>query len=135
MTRGGRKAGVVVEVILILMGLGLIGKGVLEGAHTYKFTHLAESTEGTINGITKFGFGANVLFVLQPEGKSVVFAQDGFFFRAQTGQRVPVLYDPVNPERGMIDRFTSLWFRPFFLMLPGFILLYFGLRLRGERNL
>ena len=128
------KAGAVIETLLILAGLALLGKAGMVGASTFKFTGSAEHTDGVVSAILDKGFTADVEFTAD-QGAAIVFAQTGPFFSAQIGGRVPVIYDPENPTRAMVDEPSALWFVPFVLSVCGFLILIFGFRMRAVRNL
>jgi Protein of unknown function (DUF3592) len=129
----GRKAGIVIELIIILAGLGLLIKAAMMGAENYRFIHLAQSIQGTVTGIVNHGFTLNVQ--ISPGGNNVIFAQDVPLLGYQLGDTVEVFFDPANPYHAAMKDFAALWFDTFMRGLAGLILLAFGFNLRAKRSL
>src|SRR5262249_11254265 len=109
--RKGLKAGVVLEIILILAGAGLIAKGAMTGLATYRIINNADiqKAEGTITAIGNYGFRANVQFSLPGSSETIGFSQDGFFVKNQIGDHVMTIYNPNNPANTRVERMDALW--------------------------
>jgi hypothetical protein len=135
--RKSLKAGVFLETVLILVGLGLLSKAVLAGLETYKFVNNADTqlVEGTVNGTLNHGFTLSVQFIPAASSPTVGFTQDGFVFGRKTGDSVPVLFDPLNPSYARVDTFGALWYKSVLFGVGGFFFLIMGAHLRSERNL
>jgi hypothetical protein len=134
MMRRGVKAGIVIETLIILVGLGFLIKASMIGADTYRLVHKAEPSNGVITGISNYGFTANVQIALGAD-RSVAFAQNGPLFNYQIGEEVPVFYDPVPPYHATMQNFSALWFDTYSRGLIGLILAMFGFRLRALRSI
>jgi hypothetical protein len=134
-SRRSRKAGVVIETILILAGLGLLAKGGMTGTSAFRFSHAAETMEttGTVTGTGNYGFKFYVQFSPAAD-QTVGFAQDCLPLY-HMGDEVPVIFDPASPYHAAINRIAAIWFDAVAFSLGGFILAGFGFRLRGRRSI
>lgn len=132
--RRGRKAGIVIETIIILIGLGLLIKAAMIGTDNYRFVHLAQTTDGVVTGVSNYGFTLSVQITPSAD-EGVVFLQNGLFFGHQTGEHVMALYDPANPNHAAMANFTALWFDTAVRALAGLILAVWGFSMRAARSL
>ncbi|HUY68036.1 MAG TPA: DUF3592 domain-containing protein [Alphaproteobacteria bacterium] len=130
------KAGVLLEAILMLAGLGLLAKAVMDGMQTYKFLHSAdvEHTAGIVTDIRNHGFSLDFRFTADSNGQMVA-PEDGFLPGHHAGDGVPVVFDTHNPADARIDAFVPLWYKALILGPLGFLLFVAGLNQRGRRNL
>lgn len=132
-SRRSMKAGVVVETIIILVGVGLIAKAAMLGMSTYRFIHMASVTDGTVTGVSNYGFTLSVQ--VNSGAGGFVFLQNTLPLGTQIGEHVEVYYDPANPQRAMMQKFISLWFDTAWRGLLGLLLAAFGFHLRNERSI
>jgi hypothetical protein len=128
-TRGGA----VIEAILIIAGLALMGKALMNGATSFKFTARAEPVDGIIASIMDYGFTAEIQFAAGPGGGQA-FAQHGLFFTQQTGDHVPVIYESAT-GLAAVNRISALYFDSFEYGIPALFFLILGFRLRATRNI
>jgi hypothetical protein len=128
------KAGVLLETLLLLAGLGLLVESFMSGTATYKLLNAGQAVEGLITGVDNYGFSIFVQFT-PSEGEPRVIQQDGFVFEYKMGEQVPVIYDPANPAAAAVNDFGVLWFETICFGLGGFIAFVIGLRLRVGRSI
>ena len=129
-----RKGGTVLEILIIVAGLALLGKAFTTGAATYKLVNLAEPSDGVITGTADYGFTVHVQFAAE-KGVLYVFDQTGFIHGREVGDRVPVLYDPQNPNNATLHLAGAIWFKPIIFTLGAVVLLLIGSHMRYTRNL
>jgi hypothetical protein len=128
------KAGILLETLLLLAGLGLMVESFMSGTETYKLLNAGQTVDGLVTGVDNLGFSIYVQFT-PSAGESRVIQQDGFVFEYKIGEQAPVLYDPANPLTAGVNNFGVLWFKTICFGLLGFAAFVFGLRLRAGRSL
>jgi hypothetical protein len=134
MHRRTTKAGIVLESLLFLAALGLFWMAFSAGADTFKLINSGETANGVITNVSKHGFSFLVQFNSGSSGQRV-FEQEGLAWGRHTGDEVPVIYDPNNPERAVVDWVSLMWSRSLGFALAGLALFILGFRLKGARSL
>jgi len=130
------KGGIILEILLMLVGLGFLSKGFFSATNIYKFTHLTtlSTVEGTIKSVRNYGLSLHIEFLLVTN-EMVAFDQNVFVPRYTVGQKVPVIYNTLQPGAAAMNSMSSMWFYAIVYSFPGFILLVGGIRLFVARNL
>ncbi len=127
-----------IPLVLLSIAALLLGKGLATFDHSLELVRTTEITEGTIQRMVPYlggRIGKENSLVYLPEvkfttasGRSVQF-QSREVRRAdhfRTGDRVPVRYDPAQPEQAVIATFAALWALPLIYAAGGILLLLFG---------
>jgi hypothetical protein len=134
-SRRSTKAGAVIEAILILAGFGLLIKGAMAGASTFRFVHAPGITEGTgtIAGASNYGFTLDVQFTASTD-QMVAFAQDTLPVY-HVGDQVPIIFDLANPAHAAIDKVLLVWFDTIAFSFGGLLVAGYGFSLRNKRSI
>jgi uncharacterized protein YneF (UPF0154 family) len=102
----------IVGWVFALVGLGLLTAGAMVYLHTERFIARASEAEGAVVELERRGsvYHPVVSFNAQ-DGKSVTFASSigSSPPSYRKGEKVRVLYDPVNPQEARIEGIFSLW--------------------------
>jgi hypothetical protein len=127
-------------VPLVLLGISavLLGKGWAHWQASSELVSRTELAEGSIVRMApylggKLGKGSALVYFpvvkfITADGREVVF-ENQESRRAdhyQAGDRVPVRYEPGDPQKAVIATFASLWSIALLYGVSGFLLLLFG---------
>ncbi len=125
---------------LVLLGIAalLLGKGWATFDHSLQLVKTTEVAEGAVQRMVPYlggriGKGNSLVYLPEVKfttasGRSVQF-QSREVRRAdhfRPGDRVPVRYDPAQPEQAVIATFSALWALPLIYAASGALLLLFG---------
>jgi len=125
---------------LVLLGIAavLLGKGWAHWQASSELVKRTELTEGTIVRMApylggKLGKGSSLVYFpvvkfTTADGQEVVFEhqESRRADHYKPGERVPVRYQPGNPQQAVIATFASLWAIALIYAVSGFLLLLFG---------
>jgi hypothetical protein len=117
------------HVLLIVLGLGCLAGAALLWQGTARFVGTAQRTQGVLAGYEEAAdSGTSPLYYpvisFEAGGREYSF-RTGVASSARpyaAGQALPVLYDPANPKRALLDRGMELWFAPAICALIGLLL-------------
>lgn len=136
---------VVKTLLIVCLGFGSIFALVAAGLTIYEVRFAAHSQRAEAEVIRireRAGEKGGVLYSPEvrfstPEGKSVslVSRVSSSSSPYSVGQKVEVLYDPLRPERAVIDSFTERWFVTLFISFFAALFLPIGLIVLGKRYL
>ena len=90
-------------IVFALAGAGLVVAAGSEAGSTWSFLSRARPAAGEVVRLRAGGAHPEVRFVTDG-GREVNYAQNGMIWGYRTGDRVTVLYDPVDPARDPVVR-------------------------------
>ncbi len=115
-----------VGVLLAIVGSGLLLGGIIAGLVKRGFVRDASRADGTVVSLLAGGSHPDIEFTTS-SGQKISYAQGGWIFGYRPGDRVRVLYDPLNPAgTACLESIGALWFAPLFLSTLGLFFLIGG---------
>jgi hypothetical protein len=116
-----------VGIIFSLVGALLLAIGFFIWSSTRRFMESSLEAEGTVVAFNRSAKGGYApVFEYRASGRQIQVAESLYSSPPQfeLGEKVPIRYDPENPESARIDRPFNLYFAP--VLLAGLGLIFGG---------
>jgi len=115
----GGKAGRMVYIIFLLIGLILLALAGLNALGKRNFVQGAARAEGVVSALNAGGSHPQISFTTA-QGRAVSFPQGGLIFGYRVGDKVEVLYNPADPAAtATLSAVGAVWFSALIVAVIG----------------